>query len=171
MPKAISHELRLVGADYALALFIDDLAPLGDKLGPLLLQMPPTLDFDVAVAGHFMELLRKRYSGVVVIEPRHVSWASEAASALLGALGVSRVVADPSLPELRAAAEGEDFVYMRMHGAPRIYYSSYDQQAIDRLGGKLAQPAVRQGWCIFDNTASGAALANALELRDVLRAG
>ena len=79
------------------------------------------------------------------------------------------MVADPSLPELLFAAESQDFVYMRMHGAPRIYYSSYDQQAIDRLAVKLAQPAARQGWCIFDNTASGAASANAVEFRGVLR--
>jgi uncharacterized protein YecE (DUF72 family) len=121
LPKAISHELRLVGADEALAVFIADIAPLGDKLGPLLLQMPPTMGFDATIAGHFIELLRRHYYGVVVIEPRHVSWACEAASALLGALCVSRVVADPSLPELLDAADSEDFDYMRMHGAPRTY--------------------------------------------------
>jgi uncharacterized protein YecE (DUF72 family) len=158
LPKTISHDRRLVDSEAVLTEFLADIEQLGHRLGPLLVQTPPSLDFNAEC------------SGAVVVEPRHVGWASDAASALLVTFGVSRVVADPSLPELLAAAQREAFLYLRLHGAPRIYYSAYDKTAVGRLAVALVQPSARNGWCIFDNTASGAALGNALELRDALGA-
>lgn len=168
LPRTISHDRRLVDSDAVLNEFLADIEPLGHRLGPLLVQTPPSLDFNAEVVAQFFEQLRAQYSGALVVEPRHVGWASDAASALLVTFGVSRVVADPSLPELLAAAQREAFLYLRMHGAPRIYYSAYDKTAVGRLAVALVQPSARNGWCIFDNTASGAALGNALELRDAL---
>ncbi|TCM52727.1 hypothetical protein C8J36_108172 [Rhizobium sp. PP-F2F-G48] len=50
---------------------------------------------------------------------------------------------------------------MRLHGAPKIYSSSYDDAEIARLRDALPD----NGWCVFDNTASGAAIGNALTMR------
>ena len=44
-PKMITHELRLLGADAALARFVGQASGLGDRLGPLLFQLPPSLGF------------------------------------------------------------------------------------------------------------------------------
>ena len=77
--------------------FLDETAGLGGKRGPILVQLPPSFAFDARVAGRFLTLLRARYEGPVVCEPRHATWASAAADALLSQHRVARVAADPAL--------------------------------------------------------------------------
>src|SRR5204863_584738 len=91
----ISHEHRLARARAPLAHFLDETSGLGVKRGPLLLQLPPSLEFDARRAGRFFELLRTMHDGPVVCEPRHATWASDAAGSLLNAFEVARVAADP----------------------------------------------------------------------------
>jgi uncharacterized protein YecE (DUF72 family) len=56
-------------------------------------------------------------------------------------------------------------VYYRLHGSPRKYWSRYPVQRIDEWAAALRiLPPSADAWCIFDNTASGAAAENALEL-------
>ncbi len=70
------------------------------------------------------------------------------------------------MPEAGEPGGAPDPVYYRLHGSPRIYYSAYDEGYLDALAARLRAHAAagRRAWCIFDNTASGAAAANALEL-------
>ena len=60
--------------------------------------------------------------------------------------------------------------YHRLHGSPRMYYSSYDDSYLAALAATMAAGAQAQAqvWCIFDNTASGAATGDALRLRALL---
>lgn len=119
LPKTITHELRLVGTDALRDRFLDEVAALGAKLGPLLIQLPPSLAFDPAVARGFFEGLRQAFDGRLVCEPRHASWFTDSADALLDGLQVARVAADPALT-LRAAEPGgwPGLSYRRLHGAP-----------------------------------------------------
>jgi uncharacterized protein YecE (DUF72 family) len=57
-------------------------------------------------------------------------------------------------------------VYYRLHGSPRIYYSSYQDDYLESLAGRLRQFRRRRvpTWCIFDNTTLGAGTGNALSL-------
>jgi uncharacterized protein YecE (DUF72 family) len=51
-----------------------------------------------------------------------------------------------------------------------MYWSRYDENVIAALAGTLDRlSTAAQVWCVFDNTASGAALENAWELRERLR--
>jgi uncharacterized protein YecE (DUF72 family) len=60
-------------------------------------------------------------------------------------------------------------VYCRLHGAPRTYWSSYSATDIRLWADRIAAvPAGAETWCIFDNTASGAATGNALDLMATL---
>ena len=59
-------------------------------------------------------------------------------------------------------------VYYRLHGSPDMYYSSYDAAYLDRLADRLRHVGRSPVWCIFDNTARGAATLNAIELNDIL---
>ena len=95
---------------------------------------------------------------------------SGAADALLAEHRIARVAADPAVVP-RAAEPGgwNGLVYYRLHGSPRLYYSSYDDAALDALAAKLKAAAQRgPAWCIFDNTAAGAAMDNALHLQECL---
>jgi uncharacterized protein YecE (DUF72 family) len=84
---------------------------------------------------------------------------------------ISRVAADPA-PVAGADKPGgrKALAYYRWHGSPRIYYSDYDAGALAALGRRLKEDIARDVWCIFDNTATGAALGNALELKRSLQA-
>jgi uncharacterized protein YecE (DUF72 family) len=63
-----------------------------------------------------------------------------------------------------------ELVYYRLHGSPRRYYSAYSNESIENLCGKLAADAdSAPTWCIFDNTADGAAVDNALAVWQRLR--
>jgi uncharacterized protein YecE (DUF72 family) len=163
VPKAISHERRLVACEQPLEAFLAEVAMLGDKLGPLLLQLPPSFAWDEPLVAAFLDRLRGH---TVVVEPRHASWFADDVDAFLAERRVARVAADPAVVP-RAAEPGgwEGLRYFRLHGSPVTYRSSYDSAFLDAVAAQL-----RPGdWCIFDNTASGAALGNALTLLSRLR--
>jgi len=163
LPKAITHEKRLVGCTGLLEQFLHECGHLGDRLGCLLVQLPPSLAFDVDVADRFFTRLRKHYDGWLAVEPRHPTWAT--AQSLLVDLQVAQVAASPSRFGVDAQPGGwQGLVYWRLHGEPQIYRSAYARDYLQRLAARLQQreDAQQPAWCIFDNTASGAALGDAL---------
>jgi uncharacterized protein YecE (DUF72 family) len=172
VPKTITHEAQLKGIAAELKTFLQEATCLGPKLGCLLVQLPPKAEFRASTARAFFSRLRDAYDGGVACEPRHATWFEPEADAVLRQAKVARVAADPA--RVPAAAEpggGEELVYYRLHGSPRIYYSAYDDRYLDELAKKLSDRA-RTGseiWCIFDNTALGFATGNALKLQNKLR--
>ncbi|MDQ2925539.1 MAG: DUF72 domain-containing protein, partial [Acidobacteriota bacterium] len=83
LSKAITHQAKLCRCGAELAAFFDNIRPLGEKLGPVLVQLPPKLGFDEGAAREFFETLRELYQGAVVIEPRHASWFTPSVSRLI----------------------------------------------------------------------------------------
>ena len=174
LPKAITHDQRLVAADVLLDVFLEDATRLGEKLGCLLVQLPPSLAYDAPTVEMFLDDLRDRYHGTVALEPRHPSWFTGDVAALLSGYRVARVAADPAPVPLAAEPGGwPELVYTRLHGSPRMYYSAYEESYLDRLAERLrdATTRAREIWCIFDNTALGAAAPNALGLLARLSSG
>jgi uncharacterized protein YecE (DUF72 family) len=169
IPRSITHTARLAGAEAELDRFLEEARALGDRLGCLLIQLPPSLQFDAAVAGAFLRGLRERFEGAVACEPRHASWFGEEAGALLVESRVARVAADPArVPEAGEPGGWPGLVYYRLHGSPRIYYSAYSEEYLDGVAARMRAADGGAAWCIFDNTASGAATANALDLLERL---
>jgi uncharacterized protein YecE (DUF72 family) len=170
VPKSISHVRRLRNCEDAIEVFLETTAALGAKRDVLLVQLPPKLEFDASVATAFFTGLRARYAGHVVCEPRHPSWFASDADEVLSMQRVARVAADPVIPGGSAEPGGWNGLrYLRLHGAPRTYWSAYAEEALAQLAHRLA-PTEVPTWCIFDNTAAGAAAANALRLKDLTAA-
>ncbi len=172
IPRVITHDLKLQGVHEALTNFLVQTDGLGNKRGPILVQLPPSLSFDAALVSRFLELLRHLYAGPVVCEPRHATWFSPAVDTLLDSYRISRVAADP--PPVPAAAVPSGWprvAYFRLHGSPRRYWSKYAAQYLARLATTAQNlSGADEVWCMFDNTASGAAIENACELRQRLSA-
>jgi uncharacterized protein YecE (DUF72 family) len=167
LPRAITHDQKLAGSAKLLTEFLAGLEPLGSRLGCLLVQLPPSLAFDARVARTFFTALRKRFDRGVALEPRHANWFESRAESLLEKFEVARVAADPPRVESGDEPGGwRGLAYFRLHGSPRTYYSSYEDDTLDALEGKLRDLRRRRipTWCIFDNTASGAATSNALSV-------
>ena len=107
------------------------------------------------------------------LEPRHASWFTPAVDAALKEQKIDRVLADPVLHAAGTSPVGwPGLVYVRLHGSPRMYHSSYGTKTLQALADRLREAADggAEVWCLFDNTAAGAAVDNALELQVLLGA-
>ena len=120
IPRTITHELKLREAREPWVAFLAQTDGLVDKRGPLLLQLPPSLSFDLPVATAFLEMARSVYDGPIVCEPRHPTWFSPLVTSLLERHRVSRVAADPPpVPDATTPAGWPRVAYFRLHGSPR----------------------------------------------------
>lgn len=173
-PKAVTHTAKLVNTGAALLEFFEGVHGLGNKLGPVLIQLPPKLDFDEGIAREFFTTLRELHPGGAVVEPRNASWFSASADRLLASFEIARAAADPPRGSDKAAEPGgwRGLCYWRLHGSPRTYYSDYYEQWLQTFAERLEltgnSPPGKETWVIFDNTALGHATANALWLNDAL---
>ena len=172
LPKDITHVRRLHDVSQQIDEFLDAASNLGDRFGCLLVQMPPSLAFDAASAAALFSQLRDRLGAAIACEPRHQSWFGPEAAELLARFEVARVLADPQVAVDPAPALFHDVVYVRLHGSPVIYHSDYPPAYLQQNAARLLeqQRQGRQVWCIFDNTASGAAVPNALATKRLVSA-
>ncbi len=168
-PRQFTHEGELRAHPEVLDRFADEIAGLGAKLGVLLVQLPPKLEFDAVTTRRFFKSMRKRIDVPFVCEPRHSSWGSECADRLLTELSIARVAADPPLwPGGNEPGGDRRCAYFRWHGQPRKYYSDYGRECLARLEKQIAIAGAAQVWAIFDNTVHGHALGNALSLANAV---
>ncbi len=170
MPRELTHDQKLESTE-GLDTFLDQVSGLGDKLGVLLLQLPPKLAFDSRSVASFLNRLRKGFDGGIVCEPRHKSWFAKEPDELLDVFEVSRVAADP--PPVTGADRPGGWkwrVYYRLHGRPQRFYSAYEDAFLADLASDLHDyEKYAETWCIFNNTASEAGLQNGLQLRKLLK--
>ncbi len=172
VPHEITHARRLAGAVEPLERFLGEAGELGHRLGPLLVQLPASAALDPRVADTFFAVLRRRFEGAVVCEPRHPDWFSDRADVLYRRYRIGRAGADPARVPAASApggwlgdADRPGLAYFRWHGSPRIYWSSYCDERLAAFSREAAGWAERAAcWCVFDNTASGAATGNALAM-------
>ena len=174
LAKTITHKQRLADAEAMIESFVEELTGLGAKLAVILVQLPPSLALDPAVAAAFFDDLASRTEAQLACEPRHPSWFEAEADALLEERRIARVAADPA--KVPAAAEPggwRGLAYYRLHGSPVPYRSSYEPERLNGYARSMADDlaAGRDVWCIFDNTASSAATGNALNLQALLNPG
>lgn len=170
-PKAITHTARLDVAGGAIAAFLEEISVLETKLGCLLVQLPPSLSYDATIAGKFFENFKARTAVPIACEPRHPTWFEPEADELLRQLGIARAAADPArVPKAAEPGGSREFSYFRLHGSPKVYYSRYSDEFIERLANDLRRETekTRTTWCIFDNTTLGAATRNALDVSNAL---
>lgn len=106
----------------------------------------------------------------MVCEPRHVSWFEGSVDELLRRYHIARAAADPAIVPAAAVPGGwPHVVYYRLHGSPRKYWSIYDKERLAQWAVALSSlPRRTLAWWVFDNTASGGAAGNALQLLKML---
>lgn len=126
--RAITHERRLVDCGEPLALFLERIAPLGGRQGPILFQLPPRFPADPARLAAF--LARLPPDGRHAFEFRDPSWWTEAVQELLAAHGAAFVVFDHAgLRSPRLATAG--LVYARLHGYAERYRGRYPMAVLE----------------------------------------
>ena len=166
LPRSVSHADAGDVDEGDVERFAGEIAGLGGKLGVVLVQFPPSRVFCADHASALFDTLRRHFPCPLACEPRHASWFGDDAETLLTRFRIARVGADPPRADGADVPAGwPKLRYRRLHGSPRAYYSSYGPAALRALHCAIdAEPDDTDLWCIFDNTALGAATANALEL-------
>lgn len=169
MPRTITHESGLRDCRHEIAAFFGGIEALQPKLGVVLIQLPPSLEFSASHVRAFFKSVPRLPGSRLVCEPRHASWFTGDADLLLAKLEVSRVAADP-VKFATAIQPGGDpgFSYFRWHGSPRMYYSSYSQARLHGFVAQVSALASRSTWCIFDNMALYAAWDDAMGFQATL---
>ncbi|GAA5235201.1 DUF72 domain-containing protein [Verticiella sediminum] len=166
MPRTVTHQLRLQQCEVPVRAFFEEVARLESKLGCVLVQLPPSLALDVEDATGFFSLLRDCTQVPIACEPRHASWFTPLGNSVLSEAGIACVQAHPApVADVEVTCDSA-LLYIRLHGAPEMYYSAYDDAFIESVAAqmRLAHERNRSVWCIFDNTARGEAVPNALTL-------
>jgi uncharacterized protein YecE (DUF72 family) len=163
--RLITHYRRLANCEAELATFIDRMRGLGDRIGPVLYQLPPQVRRDNARLAAFLRLLPRDL--LHVFEFRHPSWWERPVFDLLAAHGAAFCVynmGDTTTPVVATCAD----LYVRFHGPGGVYASSYDDTLLADWAGRLAAvPGVRRIWAYFNNDAHGYAPKNAARLREL----
>ncbi|BBD81281.1 DUF72 domain-containing protein [Aerosticca soli] len=164
-PRFITHIRRLREVDGPLAnFFASGVLALGEKLGPVLWQLPPSLAYDAASIEHFLaalprdsrqaQALARRHEPRMTpertwlavsanhrlrhaLEIRHPSFACAGFIAQLRRHRVALVVADTAgrWPLLEDVTAG--FMYLRLHGDKELYASGYDDAALDEWARRI----------------------------------
>jgi uncharacterized protein YecE (DUF72 family) len=171
LPRTITHEQRLCGVDALLDQFAAEAGALGAKLGCVLVQLPPSLQFDAPVTADFFARLRMRFGCMLACEARHPTWFGDEATAVLQAAGITRVIADPAKGQPGPHVPTAHDIYLRLHGSPLVYRSDYEPAFLAQLGHDMAGhlAAGRQVWCVFDNTMSRSYVDQAVALQQAVR--
>lgn len=188
--RFVTHLKKLKDVEESIDLFLQRAGLLGDKLGPILWQLPPSLGYD---PERLQALLERRLPGQDwALEPRHPSWAQEACFEQLRAHGIAwcvgdtpqwdytRALLDPGhvsplkLPLSEVLARAEDvspFLYVRLHGHVALYDTDYGEALLAawaRYVGRWLERGLK-AYVYFDNDGHAYAPHNALRLRERLR--
>jgi len=166
--RFITHIKRLKDTGEAVEKFITRARILGDKLGPLLYQLPPNMHRNDEVLESFLSILPEGMRHV--FEFRHQSWLEEGVFQILQKYGVGFCVFDmPSIgcPAIATA----DFAYIRFHGSTGLYSSCYSDEELASWGKRLANLArnLKSVYIYFNNDAEAFAVRNAVTLRTYLQ--
>lgn len=165
--RFITHIKRLKDVEEPIQTFLSRARLLGEKLGPLLYQLPPNMHRNDERLENFLSLLPKELSHV--LEFRHESWLDEGVFDILRKHNVGFCVFDmPGLacPLLATA----DFAYIRFHGSSGLYYSCYSEEELENWARRISGLAkdLDAVYIYFNNDAEGYAIQNARTLAQKL---
>jgi len=167
--RQITHTRKLRSAAEPLERLLDVLGGLGEKLGNVLFQLPPSLRLDLALLEGFLGLLPAGPG--FSVEFRHPSWECDEAFEVLARAGVSHVVVGRRGYPFAEVHTG-DTAYYRLHGPAEVCASSYSEAWLARLASRLATLAEGGMRCFafFNNDVGGHAVRNADSLNRHLAA-
>ena len=166
--RFITHIKRLKDTEEAVDRFITRAKILGEKLGPLLYQLPPNMHRNDGVLASFLSTLPQGMKHV--FEFRHQSWLEEKVFEILRKYNAGLCIFD--MPTLTCPlAATADFAYIRFHGSTGLYSSCYSDKELADWARRLADLAVnlKAVYIYFNNDAEAFAVRNAITLRSYVQ--
>ncbi len=171
MSRYITHQLQLVDPEDSLVKFFEIFGRMRDKLGPVLVQLHPGLQYDKQLIIDFLEILKENYNQYrFALEIRNKSWINEAFFNLLSEYDTGFVIADSGNRYPFHEAITTDFVYLRFHGREQLYASDYNEDVLKYYADKINcwLEGNSEIWAFFNNDFYGYAVKNASQLEQIL---
>jgi uncharacterized protein YecE (DUF72 family) len=157
LSRYVTHIRRLRDVDDELSRFLEIVRPLGDRFGPLLVQLPPSFPRDDDALDAFLRIVPDDIP--VAVEFRHASWVRRPVADRLRAAGAAWVLADRPHARVPLTVTA-DWSYVRFHqGAEGSPW--YPRAKLVRWADRLADLRVETLYVYFNNDPDGAAFANA----------
>lgn len=167
--RFITHIKRLKDAEEPVETFLSRAKALGEKLGPLLYQLPPNMHRNDERLESFLSILPQGMEHV--FEFRHRSWLEDEVFETLHKYNAGLCVFD--MPDLSCPLmTTADFAYIRFHGSTGLYWSCYSDEELAEWAGRLAalSASLKKLYIYFNNDAEAFAVKNAVTLRGYLQA-
>jgi uncharacterized protein YecE (DUF72 family) len=167
--RFLTHIKRLREPGPPLTLFMRRANGLGDRLGPILFQLPARFHLNLERLEDFLAALGRRKIERAVLEVRHSSWLIEPVYERLERANVALCLHDWKEQPVTGPITA-DFVYVRRHGTKRRYGGSYTERML-QADARAIREWLRQGrdtFVYFNNDGRAAAVRNALRLAEIL---
>jgi uncharacterized protein YecE (DUF72 family) len=166
--RFLTHNKKLKDPENALDNLLPRAGHLGQKLGPILFQLPPRWKANPGRLEHLLELLPRRCR--YAFEFREPSWMSPEITRLLARFNAAFCIYELAgyHTDFRLTA---DFTYVRLHGpAAGKYQGSYNRQKLEKWAGRIEswRKHLKAIYLYFDNDQQGFAAQNALTLKQLL---
>jgi uncharacterized protein YecE (DUF72 family) len=167
----ITHQMQLVNIEGTLKRFFYVFDPMKNRLGPVLIQLPPGLSYNKSLIVNFFDLLKEQHDQYrFAVEVRNKSWINDDFFSLLAQYEIAFVIADSGNRYPYYEVVTADFVYLRFHGREQLYASDYSETVLKLYGEKIGSWLVedRKVWAFFNNDYYGFAVKNAERLREII---
>ncbi|MXV53176.1 DUF72 domain-containing protein [Pedobacter sp. HMF7647] len=139
---------------------------LGEKLGPVLFQMPPRFSYDEERLERVINSLDNSFLNVV--EFRHKTWWNDTVYQALGKHNITFCgMSHPQLPD--ELIINSPYVYYRLHGVPDLYRSPYSDPFLKKLKKQVDnESSIKQSWVYFNNDVETHAVYDAIKLKSII---
>jgi uncharacterized protein YecE (DUF72 family) len=170
--RYITHIKRLHEPEETVARFFEVFEPMKEKMGPVLVQLPPSLKFNYDVAEHFYTTLKKNFKEYsFAMEVRHQTWMTEESLTLMSKYDMAFVISQSGDRFPYAETITAKNIYVRFHGPKELYASSYSDKMLKGFADKFKH-WVSEGhyiWAFFNNDVHMHALHNGKTLQQMLQ--
>jgi uncharacterized protein YecE (DUF72 family) len=140
------------------------------RLGPFLIQLPPSLAFNADVVEEFYQLLKSGPELKYALEARHVSWFTDESLLLMHKYNIAFAIGDAGKRFPYYETVTSDTVFLRMHGREILYATLYTEEEMWEISRKVADWLKEnlEVWVFFNNTMFGFALENARQMKEMV---
>ena len=166
--RGITHLKKLRDVGHDVSFFYSLAAKLGERLGCILYQFPPSVTRDDELLRGFLAVLSRDYRNV--IEFRDASWYAEEVFDMLRANGVTLCVVSSEKVPAQAVVTTET-AYFRFHGLTGGYRYLYTEDELRHWAGIIGKIKAAETYAYFNNDYQAAAVQNASRLSELLKTG
>lgn len=165
MSRQITHFKKLKVEKAHIDNFLQRISFLKEKLGIVLIQLPPSLKFDKVIVSEFFSMLDNNYQ--YTVEVRNKSFIDDDFFEILKKHNIAFCIADSANRFPYYETITADFIYIRLHGSQRLYASEYTIEELKQWAQKIKKWSLPT-YVYFDNDFMGYAVKNALKLKEFL---